>query len=203
MHSIKSGLLIARIFGSSYGDVTFVPADDDYFGFATSRPPAKQTKASYRVRVPGVRKLTSDLVRGNRVLLCSERFKETIEELGAPRVEFFPVDAFLSNNKPVESKYYGIHISDRWPCLDLHASEFFDKNSYTRSGNLDDVHSIQRMVLDINKIPSDSKLFYIENSPFPYLPVVAMDSESKVLLSKNWSGFEWVSIHDFSWDEIS
>lgn len=202
MHTVRiMKSYIFRLNESNYGDVTFSPPDDSYLGFATERPPLPQIDPSYRVRVPGVHKLDADLVRGNRVLLCSERLKDCLEELKPPRVEFFPIRVFLERGETVPSKFFGLHIGDRWACLDYKRSVFDDRTEFEKSGDLDAVTSMQKVVLDESIIAPDSRLFYVENSPFPYLPVVRC-RDGERLLGDRWSGLDLVRVEAFSWDEF-
>ena len=185
-----------------YGDLNFNPSAESYRGFVTAIPPQKGTTVTMQLRSPLTRKFNADYVSANKGDLCSLKLRKILEEENSG-ILFYETQVFDRKGKPIEDKYYLMHISDRFNCVDYDLSIYKHENLSISCDykNYDPLTSFDFVKLN-EKFIGESRCFYALNAPFSYMPIVC-EEIAKKLISFKLKGIAIMPASEFKWSEIT
>lgn len=135
-------------------------------------------------------KVLSDSVENNSLLLIvSQKLKEFLESHAKEWIEFLPVGILDHEKQPIEAPYYIANVLRTLPCMDEARSDFvpsaLDKTQ---------VHHIKRLVLDVDQIPEDAKIFRLGQERD--LILVRSDL-AEAIKSAGMTGIQFVALEDY------
>ena len=133
-------------------------------------------------------------VHNSPILIVSKKFKEFLLEKYNNHAEFYPIDFDYVNKKPLLG-YYICNLINKYDCTDYDNSilsfSFYNDNDEGFGG----IHTIDNLVIDEEKISSDTHIFILDNIKSPL--IVVSETMKNEIENHNITGFKFVKPEDF------
>lgn len=132
--------------------------------------------------------LTDSLVNTDFVLVVSPRLQRFLEARGVESVEYLPV-AIFDHKKKLAGEYFIVHPINPVDCLDVPAC-----GATFWSVDPDNIMDVERLVIDVSKIPSTRELF----RPASFFEVFLVRQElAEEIDAAGFTGITWIDIDGY------
>jgi hypothetical protein len=167
---------------------------DDSYHFALGTQLASTFPDNVQIRMdpntPRDNVLTDYLQNIDSILVVSDRLKTFFEERHLKCVEYLPVTILDHKGKPARARYFIANTYDHVDCLDVTVSK--PKYGHIRK---ESIKSVQRLVLDPQRVDAERELFVIKNFSGPILVRTAL---ANAITQAKFTGIQWRKLEEYS-----